>query len=202
MARDGEIKQNILHARATADIMNNQMPLPIGGFSIHNHTDMGQIARQHPGNQISGTIVCRVVADRQAAPLALKEDLQVRHAPVVDVGVGSGQAPEIGVCREIGDHILMDLDLQIDADSAVGTNYHIRAYAPIIRHITVGIADPKIAAVVNHMVPGALLGRSDQFVDRHICIRRVCTYNKTGSCKREDLSLHIIQPCAYFRLGR
>lgn len=80
--------------------------------------------------------------------MAGEEDLQIRDAAVVDVGVGGFQAPEFGVEAQMAFHVLVDLLLQVDTQGAVGADDDVRADAEMGRHVAAGIGDFEIAAVV------------------------------------------------------
>ena len=89
----------------------------------------------------------------------LKENPQVGHPSVIDVGVGFFQPPFFRVQAEVPLHILVDLLLQVDSGLAVSPDYNITADTDIIRHIAARIGDFPVAPVIDDPVLRPLQGR-------------------------------------------
>ena len=80
---------------------------------------------------------------------ALKEFLKIWNAAMVDISVWLAQAPDLWIEAKVCSHVLMNQDLQIDANCSVGPNDDIRAHTSIRWNIAHGIRDARIGAVVD-----------------------------------------------------
>ena len=89
-------------------------------------------------------------------PCRVKKRHQVGHAAVVDVGVRPGKAPVFRVRGEMRFHVLVDDLLQVDPDRPERADHHVRADAPVRRHVAAGVLQIDVSRVVEH--GGADLG--------------------------------------------
>ena len=99
---------------------------------------------QVPRDNIAGLERIWIVRDPQRFPLSLKEGLQIWNSPVIDVGVGSGEAPPLRISAKVRPHILMHLFLQIDTRFAKGPDHDIGTRPGLGRDIAVGIIDREL----------------------------------------------------------
>ena len=149
---------------ASADVVNHQKATCPRGFAIHDDADVRDVATQIPRNQITGSIVGGLCADGQDFAFACKERHQIGHAPVIYVGVRMRQKPAalIRIGREVPQHVLVDLFLQIDTDGAVRANDFISAHTSFGRDIAVRIWDAPVSRIVAHDMVRAFYSGSDQ----------------------------------------
>ena len=82
--------------------------------------------------------------------------LQVRYAPMIDIGVGLLHSPYLWVEAEMCLHVLMYQLLKINADCSVSADDHISADAEMFRHITHRVVNFAIAAIVDDKMLGSL----------------------------------------------
>ena len=138
MAGDGVSKEDVFLARAGADVVQDQGGAVGGDLAGHN-ADGGEVTRKGPGHDVAGQPRGRLVCQRQGGTDAGEQGGEVRHAAVTYVAVSCSQAPESRAGREIGLHVAVDGQLQVDPPaSAQGADHHIGADATIARQITAG----------------------------------------------------------------
>src|SRR5215469_17257913 len=84
--------------------------------------------------------------NRESLSLTCKEDHEIRHAAVVDIGIGMIEAPPFlaGIGCEVLQHVLMDFLLQVNTCGAIGADNLVRANAGICRNIPVRVRNPNI----------------------------------------------------------
>lgn len=104
MPRYRVLVQNVFFLRACADVVDNQRRVAI--FSIGNNADMGQtVAVQFPRYNVA----CLKIALLLHRPTLSREKRdEIRHTPVVNIGVGAFQAPAFGIDRKVFLHVLMN----------------------------------------------------------------------------------------------
>ncbi len=83
-----EIKQHILQFWAGTYVMDDQGVSCTYRFFPGNNTDVRQIARQHPGNEISGFVVRGIPGEGEIFAMPGEEYLKIRYPPVIDIGIG------------------------------------------------------------------------------------------------------------------
>ena len=76
--------------------------------------------------------------------MTTEERLQIRNPPMIDVRVRPGHSPQLRVGTEGAEHVLVDLDLQIDANRTIRSNDDVRTHPNRCRHVTTGVSDPAI----------------------------------------------------------
>src|SRR6266852_2476085 len=91
----------------------------------------------------------------------------------------------IRVCREIAQHILVNLLLQINADGAVCTNDFISANTGARRNVPVRIGNADVSRIITDGVLCALYGGSDEFLKKLLVRRRSCG-RVLGECGPKD----------------
>jgi hypothetical protein len=76
----------------------------------------------------------------------LKEDHEIRHAAVVDVGIGMIEPPAflVRVGGEVPNHVFVDFLLQVNTHCTVRPNDLIGTNSGVCRDITVGVRNPNI----------------------------------------------------------
>ena len=62
--------------------------------SAHSNANVRQIARKSPGHNVPGHIARCIGCNRQRRALAFKEHPQVWDAPMINIGVRPGKAPD------------------------------------------------------------------------------------------------------------
>jgi hypothetical protein len=99
---------------------------------------MRQPPIEEPGKQVAlvdgvGELVARRIAhpDRRAG--AHPEDLEVQHAPVIDIAVGVLHRPSLRIRREVAQHILMNEALQVEPKGIAPGSHHDTAQTPVFR---------------------------------------------------------------------
>lgn len=93
MAGDPIAEQYVIECWPGADIVDDQRMAASETGSVGNDTDVGQVARQHPGHQIARFIAAGLTGDGKHLAVPAKEGLQIRHPAMIDIAVGTGQAP-------------------------------------------------------------------------------------------------------------
>lgn len=122
MSGDGVGKEAIFLFRPGANVVYDQWAFRAWYKLIRYYADVWERALQHPGHNIAGLIVGRVVARAQALAVSVEKGCQVRNPAVIDVGVWSRQAPSCWVAAEAREHVLVHSLLQIDIQATIGPN--------------------------------------------------------------------------------
>lgn len=155
MADDFVVEQDILFARACADIVDNQRGITL--FAVGYDADMRQpAARQPPGNDVASAVS---VLHRPAVPCEI--NLQIRHAAVVDIRIGAFQPPAVRVGGKIRFHVLVNQLLQVYALLPQCANHYIGAHTFCYRHIAHRIIQRSIGGVVAHGLADLAAGGAD-----------------------------------------
>ena len=138
--------------------MNNQVASGLRRFGAHHNADVRHVSAQVPGDQVAGKIRFAPRRDRQRLSLAGEKSHQVRHAAVIDVGVGARQEPSplIWIRGEIPEHVFVDLFLQVDANGAVRADDFIGADARAGWNISVRIGNTDVGGIVTNGVVRSL----------------------------------------------
>ncbi len=55
---------------------------------------------------------------------------------MIDIRIGPGQAPKVGICAEFAGHVLVDERLQVDTNVAAGADDDVGANAALDRDVT------------------------------------------------------------------
>jgi len=154
---DFPLKEHIFHFWALTDVVDDQVPPGLRGFSVDYHANVGNIAAKIPRDNIAWGVVCAVCASRKSFPFAAEEDHQVGHTPVVNVRVRAKKHPAkvVRVTPEIGLHIFVDFFLQVHSDSAVNADDLVGADAGARRNISARIRNADIGWVVPNNVSRA-----------------------------------------------
>jgi hypothetical protein len=175
MSDDFPIEQHIFDLRTLTDVVQHFVTTP-ETLLIYYHPNVRVLAIKVPRNDISRTIVIRVVARFQIFAELRKENLQIRHAPVIDVRIG--MPPVQRILREVLHHIFMHLFLQIDANRPVDANNLIGSCAGVGRNITTRVSDSDIISGITHVYLRSRHRRSDQLFRelgvRSRILRRCC----------------------------
>lgn len=122
-------------------------------------TDVREITREHPSDEVPRLIILGVLGDFEGLALSREENLQVRHPSVVNIAVRGAEAPDPlrGVEGKMTSHVLVYLNLEIDAQSPVGSDDHIGTDPYVSGDITPGIGDGVVTAIVCNLVLSTLL---------------------------------------------
>ena len=99
---NGKLEKNVLGPGSGAYIVNNEKVLTVDRAAIRDHTYVRQIARQHPGNQISWLVVIRVLGFWQGGTVPFEKHLQVGDSSVIDIGIRPRKAPILRIFGEAG----------------------------------------------------------------------------------------------------
>ena len=130
MSGNGQAEECVFFLCACTNIVDNQGPYTINGFSVGNNQDMWQFAINELGDQITSQVVCGFVGKRQFSLLTAEKDLKIGYAPMVDIWISSFESPDFRVSRKVLAHIFMYGFLQvIIKGSAISANQYIRADA-------------------------------------------------------------------------
>ena len=98
-------------------------------------------AREGPDDDVAGA---PVPLQWQAAGVAAEEDGEVAHPPVVDGGIGPGDA--VGLRR--AQDVLVHQALEVDPRVAEGTDDHVGADADLPAGVAPGVGDGNVPSVV------------------------------------------------------
>ena len=141
---------------------------------INDDADVVDASAKVPGDQVSGRVVGSARAHRQGLSFACKENPQVGDAAVVDVGVGAGEQPAslVGIGGKVPHHVLMNFLLQVDTQSAVGTNDFIGADTGVGGHVAAGIGNAHIVGVVADAMMCPLDGRRAEPAEKFLVRQR------------------------------
>src|SRR5713226_2516317 len=93
-------EQNVFHARAGADVMHDQVTLRRFVPDIDDHANVIDTVSQIPGDDIARQKSLAAAGRRQRLGFASEVGLQVRHAPTIDVRIGSAQSPAGRISRK------------------------------------------------------------------------------------------------------
>jgi hypothetical protein len=102
--------------------------------------------------------------DGQRFAMALKENDEVGHAPVIDVRIGMSEEP-VPLPRirgEVALHILMNFFLKINAHYPVRADDLIGTHSGVGGHIATPVRNANIGGIVTDGVVGTFNGRVDQ----------------------------------------
>src|SRR5260221_2248207 len=110
-----EREEHVFHLRAAADVVDGVVAGRAGDDAGGNDADVIEAAGEAPGDDVAGL---EGAVDFPAA--AGEEGHEVRNAAVVDVRVGSAQAPHARVGAEVPAHVFVDLPPEGDAGGAGG----------------------------------------------------------------------------------
>src|SRR5713226_4552977 len=91
----------------------------------------------------------------------------------------------IWICREIPQHILVNLLLQINADGAVCANDFIGANTGARRNVPVRIGNADVSRIITNGVLRALYGSSDEFLKKLLVRQRSCR-RVLGQCGQKS----------------
>jgi hypothetical protein len=91
MAGDGEGKQDVLNLCAGTDVMNDERSIVC--IAIGDEADMRQSARKPPGHDITRPVGFRLRRDGQGLSATGEEHRKIRHPPMIDVRIRTGQTP-------------------------------------------------------------------------------------------------------------
>jgi len=151
-------KQNVLHFRACSNVVHNHVMVAPTGLLIHNDANMRHTSAQVPSDEIAGGIVCCSIRNRESLSLALKEDHEIRHAAVVNVGIGMIETPAflVRVSGEVPYHVFMDFLLQVNTQCTVGPDDLVGTDSGVCRDITVGVRNPNIVWNIADWMTGSL----------------------------------------------
>lgn len=116
-AGHGPFKQDVLKLWPRPDIVHHHQR-PRRRSTITDDADMRQpptaSAAQIPRNDIAGAIVTGVVTRRKAIAFAGQKSFKVWHPAVIDIGVGTRQAPMARIRVEGRLHVFMNQHLKIN----------------------------------------------------------------------------------------
>ena len=115
---------------------------------------MCHTALQLPTNDITWLVICGILTDAFHHTVAFEIDHQVGHPSVVDVFIGSGKAPVVGVFIKVGAHVFMYFFLQIDTQLSVSSDDYIGTHTFVGRHIAIGVVEAKVGRIVFHLLVG------------------------------------------------
>src|SRR5881394_3966421 len=101
VAGDLPRKHHVFHARAGADVMNDQVTLRRFVPDICDHADMILGGAHVPRHEIAGLEIFTTTCDRLRFPPACKIRFQIRNPPMVDVSVGTLQSPTCWIDRKV-----------------------------------------------------------------------------------------------------
>jgi len=156
-------KQDVVFARAPADVVDDQRGAGLRINLIADNAYMRGAGAQHPGDDIAGQVILRLVGHRDIRAVAFEIGDQVGHAAVVDVAVGTAQPPDFRIGRKMRFHIGVNLGLQVKAVRVPqGADHHICADSALAGDVAVGKFQPLIAAVIDQRHADLGAGRPDQ----------------------------------------
>ena len=102
MAGDGVAAQNVFFLGTTADVVDDER-LTLGIVAVGSDADVYQAFAQIPSDDVA-SLEAAVV---NLKVMALKIATQIGHTSVVDVGIGLGQIPKLGIGRKMLTHVFM-----------------------------------------------------------------------------------------------
>jgi len=74
---DSPLKEHIFHFWALTDVVDDQVPPGLRGFSIDYHANVGNITAKIPRDNITPGVVWAVCARRKLFPLELKKTIKL-----------------------------------------------------------------------------------------------------------------------------
>ena len=83
--------------------------------------------------------------------MPIKKGHKVGHAPVVDVGIGTPQAPAIGILIKMPFHVFVHQLLHVVAGAAQGLHYHIGTHLAIGRYIAHMVRDSAVCRIIGNI---------------------------------------------------
>ena len=148
VARDCPREEYVFHACARADVMDDEVPLR--GFvpDVDNNAYVVDVAAEVPRHNVSRQKSISATRGRHLFAFAAEECLQIRYATMIDVAVGSGEAPLRRVFREVPLHVFVDLFLQVDFRLAKRTDDYVRTRSRFDWHIAVRIIESLIRLII------------------------------------------------------
>ena len=93
-----------------------------------------------------------------------EEAFEVSDASVVDIGIGAGSVPELGVGTEVSGHVGIDFFLEVDADFAEAADDAICSGAAVGSDVAVREGDFVVGWVVGDLLLGVGEGMSGELV--------------------------------------
>ena len=95
--------------------------------------------------------------------MASEKSLQIRHAAIVDIAVGSLEAPDLWISRKVPFHVFMDKFLEIDVERiALGADYDIGPHSNLVGNVASWIGKADIGTVKANGLADLAFGCVDQ----------------------------------------
>jgi hypothetical protein len=155
-------EQDVFLLCAATDVVQNQGDA-LDGATVGDDADVVKVARQFPRDDIAGQVRDRPVFQRDLGADAGEEGPKVRHAAVVDIAVGSGQAPERGIVGEMRLHVAVHRKLQVDPPAvAQGADHDVGTDATVARHVATREGKFCVTRIVGHSHADLIAGSGCQ----------------------------------------
>src|ERR1041385_7449497 len=117
-------------------------------------------------------IIVGIRGERQRFSMPREENHQVRHATMIDIGIGGDACgactrPFFWICGNMVRHVLVNFFLQIDPNRAIDANYFVRADSSRSGHISTWIR----YANISRIIPNDMLRALD--CNRHEAVKKL-----------------------------
>src|SRR6185369_13197369 len=133
--------------RSFSDVVHHHVLVAPASLLIDNDANVGYTSAQVPGNEVAGSIVSRPLRNRKRFSFTLKEDHEIGHPAVVDVGIGMIEPPAflVWISREVQNDLFVDFLLQVNTHRTVGPNDLVGTNSRVCGDITVRVRNSNIA---------------------------------------------------------
>jgi hypothetical protein len=92
VADDFPIEQNILHLRALANVVDDEVTSGLWRNLIHHDSDVRNSSTQIPSDKIARMIIAGVSRQRQSVTMAAEKNHEIWNATMIDIRVGGRRA--------------------------------------------------------------------------------------------------------------
>lgn len=162
MTGDGVGEKIVVFGRTSSDIMDNE-----GGAIrvrlVRDDHDVRAISGNGAGDEVAGFVVILVFCDLELEAASVEVGPKVGDASVIDVFVGSLQAPTFWIFGEIFLHVLVNKLLKVESLITESPDDDIGADAPFFRNIAAGIFEGDVGGIVGVGDPDLRAGGFGEF---------------------------------------
>jgi hypothetical protein len=143
-----EVEEAGFFLGAAADVVDD-VGCVVGGLAVGDDHDVREFARDGAGDEVTGEVVGFVGAGGEGVALAIEVGAEVGDAAVVDVGVGFGEVPLLGIFGEVAGHVFVEELLEVLVEGGTeGADDDVGADAAVEGDVAVGVGDFGVGGVV------------------------------------------------------
>lgn len=176
------VGEEIIVFRSSATNIMNDVRNTFRVFLVRNDHDMRSVSCDLASDKVTGFKFGWIFCHLQRDATALEVSAEVGDPPVIDILVGTSQAPDCGILGKILLHVLVNQLLKIEIEPAEGADDDIGANAALLRDVSIGIFDCDVSSVVRRGDTDLLAGCNDKSAAFGIC----CGFTAGEKSEKEE----------------